>query len=66
MSAIRCERCGTRKALWCAVDEPENDSALHFGDEPAAMCLCLSCLEATEQDGPWSAVFRIDDRRPAA
>lgn len=58
---MKCERCGTRKALWTAIEDPEQD-----GDETLALCLCTKCLEASERDGPWTAVYRIDDRRPAA
>jgi hypothetical protein len=65
VSALRCERCGTRKALWTAIEEPEQDAAMLFGDEVVAMCLCTRCLELSEQDGPWSAVYRIDPARRA-
>jgi hypothetical protein len=65
-SGVKCERCATRKALWTAVEDPEQDAAMLFGDDVVAMCLCGKCLEASEQDGPWSAVYRIDPRRPAA
>lgn len=61
---MRCERCGTRRALWAAIEDPEQEAAVLFGDDVVAMCLCLPCLEVTEVDGPWSAVYRIDERRP--
>ena len=66
MSALKCERCGARKALWTALEDPEQDAALLFGDDLVGMCLCTRCLEASEQDGPWTVVYRINDHRPAA
>jgi hypothetical protein len=56
---VKCERCGTRRALWTCIDLPEEEGA-RFGDEVAALCLCTRCLEASEQDGEWTAVYRID------
>lgn len=64
-SGLRCERCGTRRALWATLDEPEQEGAA-FGDETLAMCLCTGCLDASEADGPWNLVVRIDPRRAAA
>ena len=62
---MTCERCATRRAVWCALEDPEQDAATLFGDDVVAICLCLPCLDASEAEGPWSAVYRIDDRRPA-
>ena len=39
-----------------AIDEPENEGALMFGDQIAGVLLCTPCLDATEADGPWSFV----------
>jgi hypothetical protein len=64
---MTCERLGCRRrALWCALEDPEQDCAELFGDDVVGICLCGACLRASEADGPWSAVFRIDPRRPAA
>lgn len=42
-----------------AIDEPENEGALMFGDQIAGVLLCTSCLALTEADGPWSFVEDI-------
>lgn len=64
-SGVKCEHCTTRRALWCAVDLPEEEGA-RFGDEVAGRCLCLPCLEASELDGEWDFVVSLRDRKPAA
>lgn len=55
-----CDRCETGRARYCAIDEPENDGALIFGDVISGRLLCPACLTATEADGPWSSVERLD------
>lgn len=59
MSALRCERCGSRRAVWACVDEPEQEGAT-FGDEVLGMVMCTPCLDLSEADGPWDLVARLD------
>lgn len=59
-----CLYCGARQNLWRVIDEPENDCALLFGDEAVARVLCEPCLEASERDGPWAAVARLEVGAP--
>lgn len=39
-----------------AIDLPEQDGGLMFGDQVAGLLLCPACLAVTEADGPWSTV----------
>jgi hypothetical protein len=50
----------TPPPLVCAIDAPEQDGGLMFGDPLLGLLLCGSCLTATEADGPWSSVERLD------
>jgi hypothetical protein len=59
--AFPCERCAARPATICAIDEPENDGSLMFGDEVTGVLLCGPCLRETEAQGPWDAVEVLDE-----
>jgi hypothetical protein len=65
VSALKCERCRTRRAIWACLDEPEEEGA-YFGDEVDGLVLCTPCLDLAEVDGPWSLVTRLDGPRQAA
>ena len=53
---MTCERCHDAPPLVCAVDAPEQEGGLMFGDPLLGVLLCRACLSVTEADGPWSSV----------
>lgn len=57
---MTCDRCQTRPADVVAIDEPDNDGALLFGDQVADRMLCGHCLRVTEADGPWHDVIHLE------
>lgn len=58
--AIPCERCGLAPSRFVAIDLPEQEGGLMFGDQVAGRLLCGPCLTVTEADGPWDAVEALD------
>lgn len=57
---MTCDRCHQHPAAVCAVDEPDNDGVLLFGDQISGRLLCDHCLAVTEADGPWHDVIRLE------
>lgn len=53
---MTCDHCHDAPPLVCAIDEPEQEGALMFGDPLLGVLLCRTCLALTEADGPWSSV----------
>ncbi len=60
---MRCEACNDAPPLVCAIDEPEQDGGLMFGDPVLGMLLCAACLVASEADGPWDQVELLEPAR---
>jgi len=65
---VTCERCHAAAAEVLCIDEPEQEGALHFGDQTLGILLCMHCCRQAEDDGPWDAVVALDtlDALPAA
>lgn len=61
---MRCDHCRAATAQVMAIEHPENDAALMFGDRTAIVALCTSCLVASLANGPWDDVEPIAARAP--
>lgn len=58
---MKCDMChDTPPPLVCAIDEPEQEGGLMFGDQLLGVLLCLDCLAVSEEMGPWSLVVGLD------
>lgn len=50
----------TPPPLVCAIDLPEQEGGLMFGDQVLGVLLCATCLAASELLGPWAQVETLE------